>query len=113
MVSEIINVNSSLLLHKCPKFCLGIILYLGSCPDGTSVKMMQIHGPTAVNFSSQDFQHLSRGDLIDLCAAMQKNLRTAKSAFSEERSAVKALRKELQHERVSRSASLQGRYLIP
>eukprot|EP00434_Breviolum_minutum_P003973 symbB.v1.2.003495.t1/scaffold197.1/size274157/2 len=46
-----------------------------------------------------DFQHLSRRDLIDLCAAMQQNLRTAKSAFSSERSAVKALRKELQHER--------------
>ena len=56
------------------------------------------------NCPTEDFQHLSRGDLIDLCAAMQKNLRTAKSAFSEERSAVKALRKELQHERVSRSA---------
>lgn len=46
-----------------------------------------------------DFAHLSRRDLIDLCAAMQHNLRTTKSAFSEERSAVKALRKELQHER--------------
>ena len=50
---------------------------------------------------------MSRRDLIDLCAAMQQNLRTAKSAFSSERSAVKALRKELQHERVSR---IQGRY---
>ena len=72
--------------------------------------MMQIHGPNLLFLlHHQDFQHLSRRDLIDLCAAMQQNLRTAKSAFSSERSAVKALRKELQHERVSR---IQGRWYL-
>lgn len=51
--------------------------------------------------ATEDFTHLSRRDLIDLCAAMQQNLRTAKSACSEQKSAAKALRKELQHERAT------------
>ncbi|CAJ1378821.1 unnamed protein product [Effrenium voratum] len=58
-----------------------------------------------------DYVNVSREELMDLCVALQVNLRQAKTALGEERSAVKALRTELRGDERSRSQHLSAKLI--